>query len=654
MFEEIKSTIDIIQKSVDQTNPKLSLSPKDMPNLGLPTPTQLSSKLEKFKTNLKNKQKQKQNKKGIFDEVIEVFDKILEAGKKVNDSDRFAKHHRLRQHIMDSVDITRHASKQILMDCVKSTLFANGGICGADQFLTGQAMDSVDISPKEIDFLNMFKVNPLSDYGSIMYEGLLPQANKVKINKRLYSTFNNSSTDTGNGYQFQYDTPSNKTLFTSTWQPEHQVFHITGLTQPTTVGNVVTYGKVKVEDFFDDYYSNMELPDLNEIVKKAMLLTLKAASVNVDQGGIKVGGSLTGMEDPLKFAPSLDEAINNLNRMLNKMFAFCNNMNSQLSGQTPTNLFHDNEEPDEFYFDFDDVEGIDIDEEDARKRKVLKFVDCNNYEVPYNTSHIEDFIYLEGKKDMRSWIDGALNKAASDAYEQSNFSISLPDFQISLNLSFILNIPKSLVMSLITPKMFLPFVIIYKQFVLTGQQLQLDVKSIMLKLKKIFTCLISQLFWKFLREFWKKVKADLINFLVKIVQKILKDKLKRYYLVIQALIKLLKRVIEEGINNCADLIQLIGDAISVALTASGNLPIPNVLLLLAHQLPGFSAVKATMDITKKMEAMGIPTGDINGEANYHILSHAAATEGFADNLAVTPFMSVQGPPGTIGAALMKN
>lgn len=652
MFEEIKSTIDVIQKSIDQTNKKLSLSAKDIPDLGLPTSKQLALKLEKFKTNLRNKKKQKQNKKSIFEEVIAVFDKILEAGRKVSETDKFESHHRLRQHIMDSADITRHAAKQILMDCVKSVLFANDGICGADQFLTGESMDSVELSPGEIDFLNMFKVDPESDYGSIMYEGLLPQANKVKINLELYKTFIGSGNTTPN--QFQYDTPSNKTLFTSTWNISTQTFKISGLTQPTPVGLGYSYGNIKVNDFFDDYYSNMELPDLNEIVKKAMLLTLKAASVNVDKGGIKAGASLSGMEESLQYAPSLDDAINDLNRMLNKMFAFCNNQNVRLSGQTPTNLFHDNDEPDEFYFDFDDVEGIDIDEEDSRKRKVLKFVDCNNYEVPYNTTHIEDFIYLEGKKDMRSWVNGALNKAAADAYEQSNFSISLPDFQLSLNLSFILNIPKSLVMSVITPKMFLPFVIIYKQFVVSAKNALTDVKTIMKKLKNIFTCLIRELFWKFLREFWKKIKADLKNFLLKIVEKILRDKLKRYYLVIKALINLLRRVIEEGINNCEDLIQLIGDAINVALTASGNLPIPNVLLLLAHQLPGFSAVKATMDITKKMEAMGIPTGDVNGEENYHVLSHAAATEGFADNLAITPFISIPGPPGIPIGALMKN
>ncbi len=416
------------------------------------------------------------------------------------------------------------------------------------------------------------------------------------------------------------------------------------------MGVVTSYGKVNVGDFFNDYYSNMEMPDLNEIVKKAMLMTLKACSASVDKTGVNIGGSFTGMENSLDFAPSLDEAINNLERMLNKLFAFCNN--GPITGITPTNLFHDQEEDEEFYFDFDDVEGIDLDDEDARRRKVLKFKDCSNYEVPYNTVHMEDFVYLEGKVDRRSWIDGALNKAASDAYEQSNFAIDLPSFQISLNLSFILNIPKAMIMSVISPKMFLPLVIIYKQFVALAKNAIIDVKELMKKIKKIFICLIKELFWKFIREFWKRVKADLKNFLKRIIRKIIRDKLKRYQLVIGALIGLLIQILETGLDSCEALIAAIGAAINGALDA-GGLNIPNPLLALAGRLPGFSAVKTTMDITEKMQNMGIPTGDVNGEPNYHVLSASAQVQGFADNLATTPFMSIQGPPGSVGGALMK-
>ena len=654
MFEKLKTQIDVIQKTLDQDkHAKLEINPEDALKKFQPNLPNLNTKLEQLKSKLAKKEsklsKQK-NKKNIFEEVISVVNKFLEAGRTVNDPDRFQSTQRLRQHVLDSVDVTRNSARQILMDCIKNGFFANDGICGTDQFMEGtKEKDEVYIYPNEIDFLNMFKVSPDSDYGKIMYENPKRKyGNKVQINYNLYSTFTGA---TDEQKTFQYDTPGNKTLFTSKWEPNNQRFYITGLTQPTKVGGIITYGKVNVGDFFNDYYSNMEMPDLNEILKKSMLMTLKACSASVDKTGVNVGGSFTGMENPLDFTPSLDDAINNLERMLNKLFAFCND--GRLSGITPTNLFHDQEEDEEFYFNFDDVEGIDLDDEDARRRKVLKFKDCNNFEVPYNTVHVEDFVYLEGKVDRRGWIDSALNKAASDAYEQSNFAIDLPSFQISINLSFILNIPKAMIMSVISPKIFLPMVIIYKQFVALAKNTLMDVKELMKKLKKIFICIIRELFWKFIREFWQRVKSDLKNFLKRIIRKILRDKLKRYYLVIAALIALLKQILENGLDSCEAIFAAISAAINGALNA-GGLDIPNPLLALAGKLPGFSAVKTTMDITEKMQNMGIPTGDINGEPNYHVLSTSAQVQGLADNLAVTPFKSINGPVGTPSYALMKN
>jgi hypothetical protein len=654
MFEKLKTQIDVIQKTLDQDkHAKLEINPEDALKKFQPNLPNLNTKLEQLKSKLAKKEsklnKQK-NKKNIFEEVINVVNKFLEAGRTVNDPDRFQSTQRLRQHVLDSVEVTRNSARQILMDCIKSGFFANDGICGTDQFMEGtKERDEVYIFPNEIDFLNMFKVSPDSDYGKIMYENPKRKyGNKVQINYNLYSTFTGT---TDEQKTFQYDTPGNKTLFTSKWESNNQRFFITGLTQPTQIGGVITYGKVNVGDFFNDYYSNMEMPDLNEILRKSMLMTLKACSASVDKTGVNVGGSFTGMENPLDFAPSLDEAINNLERMLNKLFAFCND--GPLTGTTPTNLFHDQEEDEEFYFNFDDVEGIDLDDEDARRRKVLKFKDCSNFEVPYNTVHIEDFIYLEGKVDRRGWIDSALNKAASDAYEQSNFAIDLPSFQISINLSFILNIPKAMIMSIISPKMFLPMVIIYKQFVALAKNVVMDAKELMKKLRKIFVCIIRELFWKFIREFWQRVKSDLKNFLKRIIRKILRDKLKRYYLVVAALIALLKQILENGLDSCEAIFAAISAAINGALNA-GGLNIPNPLLALAGRLPGFSAVKTTMDITEKMQNMGIPTGDVNGEPNYHVLSASAQVQGFADNLAVTPFVSGPVFEGFPIAALMKN
>ena len=62
-------------------------------------------------------------------------------------------------------------------------------------------------------------------------------------------------------------------------------------------------------------------------------------------------------------------------------------------------------------------------------------------------------------------VNGTLNKVAADSFEQSDgSSITLGDFQLSINNLFILNLPKALIMSVISPKIFLPIVVVYKLF----------------------------------------------------------------------------------------------------------------------------------------------------------------------------------------------
>ncbi len=645
-IRKINTKIDILQKSLeeDKFSKKLELNPEDLKIPQIDT-TKIKNKLEDYRAQLRNKRLKRQNKDSIFEEVVRMFDKILVAGRKVNENEKYPQSSRLRKHTLDSAEATQNASKQIIMDSVKKVLFAGDGICGGNDFFQIGVNDSVEIKPQEIDFLHMLRVDPNSDYGKVMYESSTIKNNKIKVNRELYSGFTGSS--------ITYDTPSEKTLFEMTWDSGDQKFDVTGLSQVTGVS---------VNQFIDDYYSNMEFPDINDVIKKSMLLTLKAASVKADGSGISAGTSFSGMDDPLSFTPKLDEGINNLERMLNKLFAFCNNRNKSLSGQTTIDLLSETEEDDEFYFDFDDVEGIDLEDEDARKRKFLRFKDCNNYEVPYNASIMEDFIYLEDKINKNDWIRKTLDKAAIDAYEQSEGSIELPDFQASLNLGFIFNIPKAVVMSSLSPKVFLPIMIIYKLFTPDVEiDTNYEAKDLMRDLKKLFKEIITQLFWKFLRELWQRLKVDLKNFLLNIIRKIIADKLKRYYIVVAALIALLKKIIESGIDNCNGLFGAISAAIDAALSATGNIRIPNVLLLLADRLPGFSAVKTNMEAVEKMNSLGIPTGDVNGEPNYLLLALGANTNALADNIAKTPFefvnksMPVAGPfPGVVPAMSMRS
>ena len=82
--------------------------------------------------------------------------------------------------------------------------------------------------------------------------------------------------------------------------------------------------------------------------------------------------------------------------------------------------------------------------------------------------------------------------------------------------------------------------------------------------------------------------------------------------------------------------------------------VENIWSPTGDQLVAGTTLDTKTMVNEKMEAMGIPTGDVNGEPNYHLLSHSAAIEGLADNLAKTPFISIPKASGVPVGALMKH
>ena len=309
-----------------------------------------------------------------------------------------------------------------------------------------------------------------------------------------------------------------------------------------------------------------------------------------------------------------EKGMNNVDRLLKKLFAVCGTPTdrNKLKNQNAVDLFDENDEDIEFYFDFDDVEGIDLDDEDTKRRKVLRFTDCNNFEVPINTDIIEDFVYLTNtSNNLTDIVNTTLNKAAKDAAEQSD--LPLINLQLSIMGTFILKVPKALISSLLTPKIFLPIVMVYKIF--KSALAQLDVKVLMRKLSKLFNEIIKQLFWKFIQEFWKLIKIDLIAFLQKLVKKILKNKYKRFITIITALINILNKLKTTDLDNCANLFGIIISTVNNALAGKGGFNVSNLLLLFADKSAGFSQDRALLNVTERLAKAGIPTGPLFGDDN---------------------------------------
>jgi len=271
-INELLAKIEAIDATKTNENTLDSRSFNDLADLvtkDLPSSKELSQKLEGLKSSRKNRNRKKQNKKDIFSEILGPLNKILESGRKADDFDKFASTQRLKRHAIDAADSTVNKSKEIVMDCVKTALFSNGGVCGNNKTFSGCTYDQVTLKPREIDFLNILTITPNSDLGKIIYEPI-KESGKEKVNRNLFTTFQ--------GTPYQFDTPSNKTLFTINWDDSNQRFNITGLTQGSSPGNCGV--DVKVEDFLDDYYSSIEMPDIKTILKNAMIMTLNAVNTN--------------------------------------------------------------------------------------------------------------------------------------------------------------------------------------------------------------------------------------------------------------------------------------------------------------------------------------------------------------------------------------
>jgi hypothetical protein len=599
--------------------------PKNIPS----TNDFVGKKLDSLK---QRKNQKKENKKDIFNEILEVVEQFLSVDKKTKqseisqsgstvNSEKNNVKKKINRHAISASEKALASAKEIVIKRLSECLFVGDGICGTNRPITG---DTINLRPEEFDLLDILTVDPASSLGQIVYEPKSTERNKQKVNRDLYTIFS--------GGTYDFISNNDNTLFTTTWDVNNQHYTFSGLTQ----GNV---SGIKVQDFISDYYSSIEFPEINDIIKTGMLLTI--------QGGQNSGKTI-----------QFDKSLNLVDRLLKKLLSVCGSdtKKDELKNQNAVDMFDENEEDIESYFDFDDVEGIDLDDENLRYRGVLKFKDCYNFEIDVDDTHMEDFVYLVKNKQAKKVIDDVLTKVATDANEQSNNSLKIPDLFSNLINNFILNLPKALIMSVLSAKMFLPLIILYKYFKMMSLNVILNVKDLIKKFNKAIFNIVKDLFWLFINEFWRLIKIDLIAFVTKLVKKIIKEKYKRYVLIVSSLINLLKSVQQTNVDNCFSIFELILKTINGAINMKGPISIPSVLLFTADLSSGYSKERAFLSIVEKMSSLGVNTGPIYGEDNQLLTIVKSIIDGHIEEEDTNSFVKIvlKGGylPGPLGGAVI--
>jgi hypothetical protein len=164
----------------------------------------------------------------------------------------------------------------------------------------------------------------------------------------------------------------------------------------------------------------------------------------------------------------------------------------------------------------------------------------------------------------------------------------------------------------------------------------------------IIYIIIKKVFWKFLKEFWQFIKKDLLNFILSIGQRILKNKYKHYVRIITAIISLLRTLLSQGFDNCLAIFQAILAAVKGALNLpGGKINVPGFLLGFSDLLPGYSADRAYMNAAERMAAAGLNVGTIYGEANEYLIMTKAIIEGMSEEMDNNSFVKASNKMVTI-------
>ena len=606
--KKIKGKIEAIKRAKDNAEDDVQNFIDKYENKALKGADDLSKTLGDFVSRQSKKIEGGANRGGsVFSDLIDTIEGVL-SGKalKVEPTDKLFTKQRLRQITNESANETLRVATQIMMEGAQKILFAGDGVCGTNTTFGG--VTSITLKPQEFDFMNILTISPTTCSGKIVYEPQSPDNGYIKMNRSLFNTFS--------GGTQTFKSLSGNDLFSLTWDAPNQRYNVSGLS-----------GAGSIKTFITDYYSSIENVNFSGITKTAIFLTLNGC----------------GDEPPL-----FDKGWNDLNRLLQKLCALCGNpSNGKISNATTE--FNENDEDIQRYFDFDDVEGIDLDDEKDRLDKVLKFRDCNNYKVAVNTTHFEDFVDDDG--DLNDSVNDALLNAALDAHNQSDGTNPPDNFHLTLLNSFILNLPKALIGSVLSPKYFLPIIIIYKIVVAGIGATIKTAKELMKIFWKLFYYVITKLLWKFISEFWKRIKRDLLLFLVDIATSILGKKKKRYRKMLLAVIAILTKIIQDGLFNCKDLYEMINLAIDLALSGIGgalglggggfaSTGISPFLLPFFLKKPGYSEDKATINVIEKLEEAGISTAPIFGQPNKIIPFIKGILSGHVEEMDDSSFVAV--------------
>ena len=484
------------------------------------------------------------------------------------------------------------------------------------------------VNINSIDFFKQLQINPSGNKGKFYYEKKPFSVNDTRksLNRELYKRTQNPD------QSFSAD-PNNQGLLYQGGSGQN-LFNITFVNQDNN-GNQGSFFKIelnqrlssdginnvpnKVVDFVTDYFNSIEVVEPHLYSAKIMDILTGALSV---EAGTK---SLEANTKIQKF----------MNRILGLCFDSTQEIDTQGSSKIP-----ELDGIDENFFELTSLNLRDIEEQQNKyNKRVIELVDCDNFQLPVNTDLIfeglDQIISGTTISEENDAINGLVDKVLSNAQKEFNLNLNLPSFKLNLNNEFIKNLPNGLVMSILSPKVLLPIMIMIKSLSQSvGENIDYaidNVQDFFNKFKRYVISITSKIVAIFVKVLFDLIKKDIFNLLQVIVKDLAKEKATKKYAMIAKLVQLLIIVANfiKDYRQCKSVIDELLNLFRVLTSGwGGEIPLP--LLFASQALDGYSYTRAFLATVEEMQKLGIPTGNLpSGAPNKFVLGKLAQMKAMA-------------------------
>ena len=490
----------------------------------------------------------------------------------------------------------------------------------------------VYIKVNSIDLFNRLLIDPQDEVGKIIYEKNSIQTGQIpfSMNRELYQLTQTPLTT------YTHKGKSGQDLFTINYQELGQF----GESGPWLKVDLNSRNNpLKVGEFMVDYYDTIRMSEDTDIIGSIMESLCGAVSMKVDAG-------ISQVENASKF-----ELI--LARILGLCF---DSRGNEIDTSGISKVPELDGDIDDSFFEFTEIDLRNIENRvNNIKKGVIQFEDCDNVLLPVNFNEIVSALgtlnYYDGSEFEN--VANNITDVLANNPDWIGAGINVNP-QVVVDTNFIKLITHGMIGALITPKIILPIIVMYKAL---GNTLSDNIKTFtdFAKIfKKFFINLVSKVGAIFVEELFRLIKEDILKLIQQVIGDIVKEKAFKKYTMILKLIALLLAIISviSDYRRCKSLVDeifAILNLINLPGLGGGGIPLP--LLFASQLLDGYSESRAFIGVIEEMQSLGIPTGLMpSGAPNLDVLGKFGQMKAMASEDAENNKIQIAVGPLTITPA----